>query len=83
MNGKPSVLRDVERQTHKSYGERIGGKSRIVIHEPKPILAPIFENVGVCWACGKTRHVNAFGFCEECWITHWHACEIEADSQKR
>lgn len=30
------------------------------------------ENTGVCWACGKTAHVNAFGFCEECWTTHAH-----------
>ena len=65
MNEKPSVLRLVERQTHKSYGDREGGKIRIT-------LPPIFENVAVCMACGKERHVNTCGFCEECWVTYSH-----------
>ena len=28
-----------------------------------------FPNTARCWACGKEKYVNAFGFCEECWIT--------------
>jgi hypothetical protein len=35
-------------------------------------LPPVFENVAICIACGKEKHVNACGFCESCWITHTH-----------
>ena len=70
MNSKPKVLGVVETQTHKTYGLREGGKHRIECsRDPLP---PIFENVAVCWACGKTKHVNVCGFCERCWITHSH-----------
>ena len=36
------------------------------------VLPPVFENVAICIACGKEKHVNAYGFCEKCWITHAH-----------
>ena len=65
---KPEVLKQVEQQTKKSYGNREGGKGRIN-------LPPIFDYMGVCWSCGKTKHVNAFGFCEKCWITYSHLRE--------
>jgi len=38
----------------------------------KEILPPIFENVGICMACGKEKHVNMCGYCEQCWITFSH-----------
>jgi hypothetical protein len=65
MNNKPEVLRRVEEQTHKSYGERRGGISR-------PVLPPIFDNVAICMACGKEKYVNTCGFCEDCWVTYAH-----------
>lgn len=68
MNTKPKVLQLVEKQTLKSYGVREGGCRNIIL---PPADTPIFENTAICWACGKTRHVNAFGFCEDCWITHF------------
>jgi len=37
--------------------------------DPLPL---IFSNVAICMSCGKERHVNASGFCEECWITYSH-----------
>jgi hypothetical protein len=61
MNGKPKVLKLVEKQTGKSYGKR-----------RRVILPPIFENVAICMACGKERHVNASGFCEKCWVQFSH-----------
>jgi hypothetical protein len=61
MNGKPDVLKLVEKQTGKSYGER-----------RKIILPPIFENVAICMGCGKEKHVNASGFCEDCWVQFSH-----------
>lgn len=67
---KPKVLGVVEAQTHKTYGVREGGKHRIEC--PRNPLPPIFANMGICWACGKERHVNSCGFCEECWITFAH-----------
>jgi len=77
MNEKPKVLVDVERQTHKSYGERRGGKNRV------EVLPPIFENIGICMACGKERHVNTCGFCEECWITYSHLRKPEPQREER
>ena len=70
-NVKPKVLGVVETQTHKTYGIREGGKSRIEDHSKDP-LPPIYENVAVCWSCGKTEHVNICGFCERCWQTFSH-----------
>ena len=35
-------------------------------------LPPVFENVAICTACGKEKHVNASGFCESCWVTYAH-----------
>jgi hypothetical protein len=35
-------------------------------------LPPIFENIGICMACGKEKHVNASGFCESCWVSFSH-----------
>jgi hypothetical protein len=35
-------------------------------------LPPVFENVAICMACGKEKHVNASGFCEGCWETFSH-----------
>ena len=35
-------------------------------------LPPVFENTGICMACGKEKHVNVFGMCESCWVTHAH-----------
>jgi hypothetical protein len=32
MNEKPSILKQVEKQTHKSYGDLTEGKHRAVIH---------------------------------------------------
>ena len=29
-----------------------------------------YENTAICWACGKEKHVNVMGFCEDCWIAH-------------
>lgn len=69
MNSKPKVLELVEKQTHKTYGVR--GRSEIIDCSKDP-LPPIFENGGVCLACGKEKHVNAFAFCEECWQTFSH-----------
>jgi len=40
-------------------------------------LPPIFESVGICMACGKERHVNTCGFCEECWVTYAHVRKPE------
>lgn len=51
----------VENQTHKH---------RIIV-EPY-IVPPSFANVAICWACGKERHVNTCGFCEECWVSFYH-----------
>ena len=33
---------------------------------------PVFENVALCQACGKQRHVNTCGFCESCWVQFSH-----------
>lgn len=38
---------------------------------------PVFGNTGICWACGKTTYVNAFGFCEDCWVTFVHTRRVE------
>ena len=35
-------------------------------------LPPIFENVAICIACGKEKHVNVSGFCEDCWVQFSH-----------
>ena len=35
-------------------------------------LSPIFENAGICMACGKEKHVNASGYCESCWVQFSH-----------
>jgi len=35
-------------------------------------LPPIFENIAICMACGREKHVNTCGFCEECWVTYAH-----------
>ena len=32
----------------------------------------VFENMGICHACGKTAHINTFGFCEDCWVGFAH-----------
>ena len=71
MNNKPKVLELVENQTHKTYGNREAGKSGIIDHSKDP-LPPIFVYMGICLACGKEKHVNAFTFCEDCWITYSH-----------
>lgn len=75
-NEKPKVLEDVERITHKSYGERPNGKTHILVHKNdetgSAILPPIFANVAICMACGKEEHVNTCGFCEECWVQFSH-----------
>ena len=26
-----------------------------------------WQREAVCWACGKHKKVNFYGFCEECW----------------
>ena len=61
MNKKSKVLQLVEKQTGKSYEER-----------RKIIPPPIFENVAICMACGKEKHVNTCGFCEDCWVQLSH-----------
>ena len=48
-------------------------KENIFSFSPK-ILPPIFDNVAICMACGKEKHVNVCGFCEDCWITYSHLC---------
>lgn len=71
MNEKPKVLKVVESQTHKTYEVREVGKRRILTYD-SVYPSPIFANVGICWACGKTEHVNTCGFCEKCWVTFAH-----------
>ena len=72
-NDKPNILRMVESQTKKSYGVRGEGRSNISKHTVDPLKnVPVFENMALCQACGKERHVNSSGFCESCWETFAH-----------
>jgi len=46
-------------------------------------LPSIFENVGICMACGKERHVNTCGFCEECWLTFSHLRKSKPEREEK
>ena len=45
-----------ERRVILNYVKRKGG-------------TPVFNFIGICMGCGKEKQLNAFRFCEECWIT--------------
>ena len=49
----------------------------------KDILPPIFENVAICMACGKEKHVNTCGFCEDCWIQFSHLRDINFGRKRK
>ena len=36
------------------------------------IFPPVFSNTAICMACGKEKHVNTSGYCEDCWIQFSH-----------
>lgn len=50
----------------------MNGKPEVLKNKGRVILPPIFENVAICMGCGKEKHVNIYGMCESCWVTHVH-----------
>ena len=80
MMGTKATLKELVKEAEKE-AERMRGKTeeinsqKVVLNYIKrkgANLPPIFENVAICMTCGKEKHVNASGFCEDCWVTYAH-----------
>ena len=66
----PLVQKEKMKKENKAMEQHLRAKAMVERLLRKD--APVFENVAICMACGKEKHVNASGFCEECWVQFSH-----------
>ena len=70
------LVKEAEKEAEKEIKNMRGKTEEIDSHKvvlnyikrKGTTLPPIFENVAICMACGKEKHINTCGFCEKCWV---------------